>query len=150
MVARGDASPPLRLPRLGAFRFMPLLSSEWTPSGGEASLEWVMAPLQPAGRTPAWFSLVARRGDGPSGPFGALGAAGEDLRRLDRLTLGGAAEVWHDPRNGPGGGARLRLRFTRGALRGLYVDLGLKSQGYWVGQPASPGPFGGIGLRYER
>lgn len=149
MVAHGDDAPPLRLPRLGRYHVMPLLSSEWTPSGGEASLEWLMAPLRPAGGAPSWFSLIARRGDGPSGPFGALGAAGEDLKRLDRLALGGAAEIWHDPRNGAGGGARLRLRFRRGALRGLYVDLGVKSQGYWVGQPASPGPFGGIGLRYE-
>ncbi len=163
MMARGDASPPLPLPRLGRWHFMPLFSAAWTPSGGESSLEWAMAPIArssgPAGAgnrsgpgigSPAWFSFIARRGDGPSGPFGALGAAGDDLRRLERLTLGGAAEIWHDPRNGAGGGARMQLRIARGALRGFYVDIGIKSQGYWVGQPASPGPFGGIGLRYER
>ncbi len=159
--ARGDASPPLPLPRTGRYRFLPVLSSEWTPSGGETSLEWIMAPAirlpasPPAapgtalgGRiaAPRTFSFLARRGRGPSGPFGAVGASAEDLLPAGRFTVGGAAELWHDPRNGPGAGARLRARLARGHLRGLYFDLGVKSQGYWIGQPASAGPYLALGL----
>ncbi len=146
MEARGDDSAALPLPRAGGLRCMPVFSSEWTPSGGQTSLEWIAARAE---RPASWFSLVARRGRGPSGSFGALGAAADDLLRSARLGFGGAAEVWIDPRNGLGGGVRLRLRLLRGYFRGLLVDVGVKSQGYWVGQPESPGPYGAIGLRYE-
>ena len=94
------------------------------------------------------FSFVVRRGAGPSGAFGALGAAAEDIISAGRFRLGGAAETWHDPRNGLGGGARLRARLTRGPLRGLYFDFGAKSQGYWIGQPATPGPYAAVGLLF--
>lgn len=150
LTARGEDSPPLPLPRAGRYRFLPVLSSEWTPSGGGTSLEWIMAPAPrppgPPSAAPRTFSFVARRGRGPSGPFGALGAAAEDLLPAGRLSLGGAAELWHDPRNGPGAGARFRARLTRGHFRGLYFDLGVKSQGYWIGQPASAGPYVALGL----
>jgi hypothetical protein len=174
MTARGDDAPPLPLPRAGRYRFLPVLSSEWTPSGGGTSLEWMVAPAAGddagAGTTtsasgapgaaaarkaiparsgiaaPRTFSFVARRGRGPSGAFGAIGGAAEDLLPAGRFSLGGSAELWHDPRNGLGGGARLRARLTRGHLRGLYFDVGVKSQGYWIGQPASAGPYAAIGL----
>jgi hypothetical protein len=152
--ARGDASSPLPLPRAGRFRYLPVLSAEWTPSGGQTSIEWILAPAErmtappaaAAGATPRTFSFVARRGRGPAGGFGALGAGAEDLIDKGRWALGGAVEFWHDPHGGPGGGARLRARLTRGYLRGLYVDAGAKSQGYWIGQPASPGPYVAVGL----
>jgi len=159
----GDDTAPLPLPRAGRFRVLPALSSEWTPSGGETSLEWIMAPAIAGQAPPAaaptqtptdvaarprTFSIVARRGAGPSGAFGALGAAAEDIVSTGRVTFGGAAETWHDPRNGLGGGARLRARLTSGPLRGLYFDLGAKSQGYWIGQPATPGPYAAFGLLF--
>jgi hypothetical protein len=140
----GDDAAPLSLPRVGRFRVLPVLSSEWTPSGGETSLEWIMAPARDA--RPRTFSIVARRGAGPSGAFGALGAAAEDIVSTGRVTIGGAAEAWHDSRGGLGGGGRLRARLTRGPLRGLYFDLGAKSQGYWIGQPATPGPYAAVGV----
>ena len=159
LAARGDDTGPVPLPRAGRFRFLPVLSNEWTPSGGQASLEWIMAPAARAaggfasstaapGATPRprTFSFIGRRGRGPSGAFGALGAAAEDLVAARRFFLGGAAEIWDDPRNGLGGGARVRARLTRGYLRGLYLDLGVKSQGYWVAQPATPGPYLALGL----
>lgn len=148
--ARGDEASALPLPRSGRFRHLPVLSAEWTPSGGQTSIEWILAPLDrspsPPGRAARTFSFVARRGSGPAGAFGALGAGGEDLVSAGRWALGGAAEIWHDPRGGPGGGARLRARLTRGYLRGLYFDAGAKSQGYWIGQPAGPGPYVAVGL----
>jgi len=161
MEARGDGSPALPLPRAGRFRFLPLFSSEWTPSGGETSLELAMAPdavpsasgdasrRYRARRFPPWFSFVARRGRGPSGSFGALGAAADDLSRAGRFSLGGTAEVWHDPRNGLGGGARVRARLLSGYFRDVYFDLGVKSQGYWIGQPATAGVYAAVGLRIE-
>ncbi len=149
MAARGDGAPALPLPRAGRYRFLPILSTEWTPTGGQTSLEWAMAPRAPAaGQRPPRFSLIARRGRGPSGSFGALGAAADDLISAGPLFLGGMAEVWHDPLHGLGGGARLRARLHRGPCAGLYFDLGLKSQGYWIGQPATPGPYGAVGLVY--
>jgi hypothetical protein len=161
LTVRGDDTAPVPLPRAGRFRFLPVLSSEWTPSGGEASLEWIMAPVDaaPPAQAPAsppssgftmararTFSIVARRGAGPSGAFGALGAAAEDIMTAGSVILGGAAELWDDPRNGLGGGVRLRARLARGSLRGLYFDVGAKSQGYWIGQPATAGPYGAVGL----
>ena len=38
-------------------------------------------------------------------------------------------------------GVRLRARLARGSLRG-------QSQGYWIGQPATPGLYGAVGLLY--
>jgi len=159
LAARGDDTAPIPLPRAGRFRFLPVLSNEWTPSGGEASLEWIMEPavraiadaasstVAPgATRPPRTFSFIARRGRGPSGAFRAIGTAAEDFLVARRIALGGAAEIWDDPRNGLGGGARVRARLTRGYLRGLYLDLGVKSQGYWIAQPATPGPYLALGL----
>jgi len=152
--ANGDDAAPLPMPHTGRYRFLPVLSSEWTPSGGETSLQWIMAPLEAAAAAPGAparprsVSILARRGAGPSGAFGAVGVAAEDVISASRLSLGGAAEAWHDPRNGPGGGLRVRARLTRGPLRGLYFDLGVKSQGYWIGQPATPGPYAAAGLLY--
>jgi hypothetical protein len=151
MAARGDRSPPLPLPRIGSRRFLPILSAEWTPSGGEASLEWVMAPaLAPAPEEPlrSWFSFVARGGGGPSGTFGALGAASGEALPAGPFLLGGAVEAWRDPVHGVGGGARVRARLSRGTLAGFYFDVGVKSQGYWIGQPATPGMFAAAGIRF--
>jgi len=153
LAARGDDTAAVPLPRAGRFHFLPVLSSEWTPSGGGASLEWIMAPARPpagAATVPRarTFSFVARRGRGPSGAFAALGATAEDIVPAGRFRLGGFAEAWSEPRGGLGGGARLRARLVRGVLRGLYFDLGVKSQGYWIGQPATPGPYAAAGLVY--
>jgi len=163
--ARGDDTAPLPMPRAGRYRFLPVLSSEWTPSGGGTSLEWIVAPAGPSAadgpeasaatagaptrrfQPPVW-SFTARRGRGPSGAFAALGATAEDLCAAGRFVLGGSAEAWNDPRNGFGGGARMRARLTRGRLRGLFFEIGAKSQGYWIGQPASPGPYAAAGLVY--
>src|SRR3989442_8383523 len=99
-------------------------------------------------RIDSWF--VAS----PLFAFGALGAAAEDLLAARRFVFGGAAEISDDPRNGPGGGARARARLTPGYLRGLYLDLRVKSQGYWVAQPATPGPHLArhkrVKLRFQR
>ncbi|MGH9748465.1 MAG: hypothetical protein ACRD6R_00885, partial [Candidatus Polarisedimenticolia bacterium] len=79
--ARGDPDPPLPLPRLGTQRFLPVFSAEWTPNGGQTSIELVLsrAPANgtggPGPSPPRWVGLVARRGRGPSGSFGALGAS---------------------------------------------------------------------------
>ncbi len=144
-VGRGDDAPPLPLPHAGGWRFLPLLSAEWTPSGGQASLEWAMAPTAPRERVPTWWSVVIRRGAGPAGPFGAAGASVAEALPAGPFLLGGTAEAWHDPGHGLGGGARLRGRLARGAARGLYFDLGVKSQGYWIGQPAGAGPYLAVG-----
>src|SRR5437773_1531519 len=74
LAARGDDTAAVPLPRAGRLHFLPVLASEWTPSGGGASLEWIMAPARPtAGSAPPprarTFSFVARRGRGPSGAF---------------------------------------------------------------------------------
>jgi hypothetical protein len=151
--ARGDDAPALPLPRTARFRHLPILSSEWTPSGGGISLEWAMTPLDarpaPGGGRP-WLSFVARRGRGPSGSFGAIGAATGDGVITPTFAYGGAVEVWDDPRNGPGGGFRVDARLRRGPLRGLFFALGVKSQGFWIGEPRGAGLFGGLGVRYER
>ncbi len=146
MIARGDGAAPLPLPRWGRFRFLPAFSAEWTPSGGQVSLEWIAAREE----TSRWFSVIVRRGAGPSGPFGAIGGAIDDRFQVGPFRMGGIAEVWHDPRNGFGGGGRLRTRVARGLWRGFFFDVGVKSQGYWVGQPARPGLFGGIGIDFTR
>jgi hypothetical protein len=146
MVARGDSAAPLPLPRWGRFRFLPTFSAQWTPSGGQVSLEWIARREE----TSHWFSVVLRRGDGPSGPFGAIGGAIDDRFQAGPLRMGGIAEVWHDPRNGLGAGGRLRTRVARGRVRGLFFDVGVKSQGYWVGQPARAGLFGGAGIDFTR
>jgi hypothetical protein len=143
--ARGDDTAAIPLPRAGRYRFLPVLSSEWTPSGGGTSLEWIMAPVGPRPRT---LSFVARRGRGPAGWFAALGASAEDILPVGGFRIGGAAETWSEPRGGLGAGVRLRARLVRGSLRGLYFDLGVKSQGYWIGQPATPGPYAAVGLLY--
>jgi hypothetical protein len=155
MAARGDDTPALPLPQRGGYRFLPILSSEWTPSGGQTSLEWVAAPLRPAAGplpsrrgSPAWFSIVARRGHGPSGHFGSLGAAAEGLLPAGPFLIGGAAEIWRDPRHGLGAGTRLRARLTQGYFRGLYLELGVKSQGYWIAQPATAGLYGALGVLF--
>jgi hypothetical protein len=145
-IADDGGGGALPLPRTRRHRFLPILSSEWTPSGGQTSIEVVMAPLVSGARRTSWFSFVARRGRGPSGAFGALGAAAEDLLIAGPFSLGGMAEIWHDPRGGAGGGARLRARLARGALRGLYFDFGVKSQGYFPGQPSTPGVHAAFGL----
>ncbi|MGH9797118.1 MAG: hypothetical protein ACRD5D_03060, partial [Candidatus Polarisedimenticolia bacterium] len=62
--ARGDPDPPLPLPRLGTQRFLPVFSAEWTPNGGQTSIELVLsrAPANgtggPGPSPPRWVSLV--------------------------------------------------------------------------------------------
>lgn len=146
MVAQGDGAAPVALPRWGRYRFLPTLSAQWTPSGGQVSLEWITA-REGSSR---WFSVIVRRGDGPSGPFGSIGGASDDRFRVGPFWMGGIAEVWHNPLNGLGAGGRLRSRVARGRCRGFFFDVGMKSQGYWVGQPARAGLFGGVGFDFTR
>ena len=115
------------------------------PDGGAISVEAVVAPVDRAGGRSRWFSWTARRGRGPAGAYGAVGAASEGLWRTGRLRIGGEVELWGGSDRGLGGGARLRLRAVRGRLSGLFLDLGAKSDGHWPGRPAERGVFFRVG-----
>jgi hypothetical protein len=80
--------------------------------------------------------------------LGAVGAATERLLDAGPVRLGGEAEIWTRPRHGLGGGARLRLNAARGLWRGLFLDVGVKSDGHWPGRPAATGPFVLIGVEF--
>ena len=164
------------LPRLRGRTFLPVLSSDWLPDGGVASLEILIGPKSASGGTirqtdraagPAdssvegaraggaqppgaarWMAFTMRRGRGPEGALGAIGAATERLLDAGPVRLGGEAEIWTRSRHGPGGGARLRFNAARGLWRGLFLDAGVKSDGHWPGRPAATGPFVLIGVEF--
>lgn len=142
----GDELAPLPLPRIGGRPFLPILTADWLPSGGVISIESVFGRKDGSSSGPSWFSFTARRGSGPEGPFGALGAATERFWESRRYRLGGEAELWNEPDGDFGGGARLRLLRTAGAWRGIFLDVGAKSRGHWPGRPAESGVFVQIGL----
>jgi hypothetical protein len=148
-IVTGEDPVAVPLPRLGGRRFLPIFSSDWLPDGGVASLEMVFGSR--AGREPVsdprWFSFVVRKGRGPEGGFGALGAASERLWESAHLRVGGEAEIWNSPGGSPGGGGLLRFQVARGALSGLFFDAGVKSDGHWPGRPAGVGPFARLGAR---
>ncbi len=150
-VAGGGDPMRVRLPRAAGRSFLPVFSADWLPDGGVASVELIVGPRSAAGPAARrWTSFTARRGRGPAGTLGALGAATDRLLTGARLQVGGEAEVWRRPGHGVGGGARVRLGPARGRLQGLYVDVGLKSDGHWPGQPAGTGPFVSIGVEFPR
>lgn len=144
-IARGDEAAVLPVPRSGGTRWLPVLSADWMPDGGAISLETVVAPARRTGAESRWFSLVARRGSGPAGPYGALGAASESLWRTARWRIGGELEFWDGSDRGFGGGARVRLRAVRGRLSDFFLDVGAKSDGHWPGRPAESGIFFRVG-----
>jgi hypothetical protein len=148
----GDDPRPVPLPRLGGRRFLPVLSADWLPDGGIVSLEAIFGPSErnPGGSGSRWFSFTLRRGRGPSGSISAAGASTERLWETTRYRFGGEVEVWTRPDHPIGGGARLHVRRTRGALRNLFLDVGVKSDGHWPGRPAGVGPFVRLGLRVDR
>ncbi len=142
-VLAGDEPRPLPAPRIAGRRFLPVLSADWLPDGGVASLELVLGP-SPAGAPgdrARWSSLTLRRGRGPRGGFGAIGVASERIASSDTVRIGGEAEIWSRPHRSLGGGARARLTAERGRLRHLFLEAGVKSAGAWPGRPAAPGAF---------
>jgi hypothetical protein len=148
----GDDPEPVPLPRLGGRRFLPVLSNDWLPEGGIVSVEAIFGPgeIDPDADGPRWFSLTLRRGRGPAGSITAAGAATERLWETTRYRFGGEVEVWARPDHPLGGGARLRVVRTRGALENLFLDLGVKSDGHWPGRPAGVGPFVRLGWTVDR
>jgi len=144
-IARGDDAAVLALPRTGRWRWLPLLSADWMPDGGAVAVETVFAPARGSANGSRWFSFTARRGGGPAGPYGAVGAAAESLWRTARLRIGGEFELWGGSDRGLGGGVRARLRAVRGRLAGFFLDVGVKSDGHWPGRPAETGLFFRVG-----
>lgn len=144
-IARGDEAAVLPVPRAGRWRWLPLLSADWMPDGGAVAVETVFAPVRDSGEGSRWFSFTARRGSGPAGSYGAVGAAAERLWSTRRFRIGGELELWDGSDRGFGGGIRARLRATRGRLAGFFLDVGAKSDGHWPGRPAEPGLFLRIG-----
>ena len=148
-VATGEEFPRVPLPRIRGRDFLPVLSADWLPDGGVASLELVAGPAKSVGVPSAadWSSVVVRRGTGPGGAFWAGGAAKEVLHEFPSFHVGGEVEAWTRPGRSPGGGARLRFTSTRGLFQRFFAELGLKSAGHWPGRPAEPGPFVRIGVK---
>jgi len=148
-VAIGDQAASVPLPTIHGRRFLPVLSADWSPDGGTISLEAVFGPKtsQPNPDGPQWFSFVMRHGNGPAGPFGAIGAGTEKLWQTTALRIGGEAETWSRGNGGLGGGVRARMLVRGGPLGGVFFGVGLKSAGHWPGRPAGVGPF--IRIGYE-
>ena len=148
--ALGGSSTNVGIGELITFPGIALIISE-----GEVrqnSLEAIFGPSErdPGGSGPRWFSFTLRRGRGPSGSISAAGASTERLWETTRHRFGGEVEVWTRPDHPIGGGARLHVSRTRGALRNLFLDVGVKSDGHWPGRPAGVGPFVRLGLRVDR
>ena len=134
-----DAARQLPLPKIAGRRFLPVLSADWLPHGGVISLEAVFGSRAGQPDSSRWFSFTVRRGDGPAGSFGALGAAKESVWRSPHVRIGGEVEAWIRPGGRLGGGARLRVSFARRRWGRLFVDRGVKSAGHWPGRPAGHG-----------
>jgi hypothetical protein len=135
------------LPRIRGRTFLPILSADWLPDGGVASLELVLGPSpSPSSKfDPEWLSLTVRRGRGPEGSFGAIGAGAERLWESCCHRLSGEIEAWSRPGRGLGGGVRVRVLKTSGPFRDFFYEAGVKSAGHWPGRPAGVGPFVRIG-----
>jgi hypothetical protein len=139
----GDDERAFPLPRVGGRPILPILSADWLPDGGVASLELVV------GAAPGTYrSFLLRHGDGPAGSFGAAGAAADRMFELSRFVVGGEVEVWTRPGGSVGAGARARFTLTRGSLENAFFDVGLKSAGHWPGRPLAPGAFFRVGYRW--
>jgi hypothetical protein len=141
-VVRGDGAHLPPLPRTAGRTWLPVLSSDWMPDGGAVSLETVIGARADSGDDgPRWFSFTVRRGDGPAGPYGAVGAATETLFHTGLLRIGGEVELWNGSDRSFGGGVRVRFRFARGKMAGFFLDVCAKTDGHWPGRPAEPGLF---------
>ncbi len=147
-VIRGDAPSPVLVPQIGGRRFLPVLSADWYPDGGVISLEVIVGRAEEArsASSQGWVSIVARRGAGRAGSFGAVGAATDRLWETRLLRIGGEAEVWNRPGAPPRGGMRISLSARKGRLKAFYIDVGAKGAGHWPGRPAAPGVFFSLGL----
>jgi hypothetical protein len=146
-VLDGDAFPRVPLPSYRGRALLPLLSADWLPDGGVASLEIVLGPAR--GVPPvdaAWSSLVARAGAGPRGRIIAAGAATDRLLALNGLKIGGEIEAWRQPTSGVGGGVRARFTALGGRMRGVFAEAGVKTAGHWPGRPAGTGAFASLGV----
>jgi hypothetical protein len=149
-VIRGDEFPRVPLPAVRGRTFLPVLSADWLPDGGAASLELVVGPAaRGILKDSPWSSVVIRRGAGPRGRFWAAGAGTETLHEFSALRLGGEIEAWTRPGRSPGGGVRVRLTPTSGRLEGLFAEVGVKSAGSWPGRPAGTGPFVRLGASLQ-
>lgn len=144
-ILRGDRAVAPPLPRIRGRRFLPVLSAEWLPDGGTESLELILGPAPGSTAGPRWTAFTARRGNGPAGTFGAVGAATEKLWQTPRLRVGGEVELWRRADGDLGGGLRARFRVTRGRLRDFFLDVGVKSDGAWPGRPVPSGVFFRLG-----
>jgi hypothetical protein len=131
-------------------RFLPVLSADWMVDGGALSVEAVFAASPSRQNGPRWISLVARHGRGPAGGFWNGGAATEMLFTAKALRVGGELEVWDQPSFGSGAGVLARMVMTAGYVKGLLIDVGIKSDGHWPGRPIKAGPFFRVGFRYVR
>lgn len=144
----GEEPASLPLPHLAGRRFLPILTSDWTPDGGMISIETVFSRKLGQVSGPRWFSLVTRQGNGPGGRLWSVGAATESFAAWKSIRLGGEVEAWNQPSHGTGGGANLWLSVTRGWSKGLLLNAGLKSGGHWPGRPAESGVFFRVGYRF--
>lgn len=136
---------------VGGRRFLPVLSADWMVDGGALSIEAVFAGRTDRQTTGTrWFSVLARRGQGPAGGFWNAGAATEKLLTLKAFRIGGELEVWNQPSSSVGAGATARIVTTEGAAKGLLIEVGAKSVGHWPGRPLNSGAFFRVGYRYGR
>lgn len=131
-------------------RFLPVVSADWMVDGGALSLEAVFAGSGDRIAGPRWVSFVARHGRGPAGGFWNAGAATEMLATVKSLRIGGELEVWNQPSSDAGAGAMARIVNTAGRLKGLLIEVGIKSDGHWPGRPINSGAFFRLGYRYVR
>jgi hypothetical protein len=129
-------------------RVLPIVTADWTPDGGGVSLETVFSRKIGQTSGPRWFSIIVRHGNGPGGRLWSAGGATEMFAEWKDFRIGGEAEVWNQPSHGTGGGAYVRAVATKGHVRGLLFDLGMKTKGHWPGRPAASGPILRVGYRF--
>lgn len=149
-VVDGEEFPRVPLPTFRGRTFLPVLSADWLPDGGVASLELVYGSRDRGeGAGAPWSSVVVRRGSGPAGRLWAVGAGTERLATFDRFKIGGEVETWRQPSHGLGGGVRARFTASRGTWRGFFGEIGVKSAGHWPGRPAGTGVFVRAGISLQ-
>jgi hypothetical protein len=155
-VALGRETLPLWMfPLPGGVRYLPAPGLMLAPYG----TEWTVGNhFLREGRA---LHLTVRAADaGPAGAWG-VGADLPEIARRGRLTVGGAAHVWRQPRAlsrtadaGEAGGALIvtlhaPLRHATVAGRALHVhaDAGYKTAGFLPGEPLAGGPIVRLGMR---
>ena len=144
----GDEPASLTLPRLAGHRVLPIVTADWFPDGGAISVETVFSRTRDRVDGPRWFSLLVRQGNGPGGRFWHAGGATEMFAAWRGVRMGGELEVWKQPSSGAGAGAKIRATTTRGRVKGLFVDAGVKTAGHWPGRPANAGLFFRVGYTF--